>query len=485
MININYVFEKNSVKKQSDKMLVLLKLKGEKDNFDKTEERRKLNLSLAIDVSSSMQDYLNNKTIQKVRKVPVFKNKKYPYLEEMPKILLETNPYVNNDKNNLIYAQTMSEINKQDIEYQDQIYYERVSNETKLDKAKKAAIKAVEELKDGDILSIVTFSDRVSKVLNATIISKKNKKEIISKINSINAYGNTDLHEGWLQSATEVAQHVSEQNINRVIILTDGQTNCGIKNPKVIEENVLKLYQKGITTSCIGIGESFNETLLEGMSNSGGGNFYYVEKDEELEQVFKDEFSGLTNLVASEVQLSFEDSSAKINKVLNNFKQVENKYLIGNLVNGKEVSILIELGLTIPKGKKSLDLGKINLEYKTKDGSKTEEISLSIPVVSEKVWENMEYNKEVKIQETLMIVSNDKFEIAKAIDEGKNEYAKDLLTRSMNYVATASASGYNDDRLSVESNYLSGTLNNYENASSLSLSKSIRFQSYKTRNNKI
>ena len=61
----------------------------------------------------------------------------------------------------------------------------------------------------------------------------------------------------------------------------------------------------------------FNEDLLEAMSNSGGGNFYFIENDSELESMFNDEFSGLSNVVATDVKLEFKAEGATIKKQLN------------------------------------------------------------------------------------------------------------------------------------------------------------------------
>lgn len=93
----------------------------------------------------------------------------------------------------------------------------------------------------------------------------------------------------------------------------------------------------------------------------------------------------------------------------------------------------------------------------------------------------MEYNKEVKVQETLMIVANNKFEMAAAIQRGDINYAKGLMTASANAITS---SGYVDDRLMKENSSLNETLSMSDTVSNESLKKTILYQSYQTRNSK-
>ncbi len=38
-----------------------------------------------------------------------------------------------------------------------------------------------------------------------------------------------------------------------------------------------ELRARGVATSTFGIGDDFDERLMEGMARSGGGNFYYLQ----------------------------------------------------------------------------------------------------------------------------------------------------------------------------------------------------------------
>lgn len=474
MIKINYLFEKNAIHNKIESVVSLIQITGEKELIN--QEKRKLNISISIDISSSMGSALKTERILKTRKV-LKQNNIFN-----PQLLLNQNQKQDYIQFNNIDRSTPLGKMEENAEYIEEQYYQNVASISKIEQAKNAAIKAIEKLNVGDFISIVCFDDKVNVLVEATKINAKNKKDIIEKIKTISVRGSTNLHDGWLTSATEVAKNISEKYINRVIILTDGQANAGIVDPKEIENNVFKLYKKSISTTCIGLGEGFNENLLEAMSNSGGGNFYFIEKDAEIESMFNDEFSGLSNVVATDVKIKFIPNESSIKTQLNSFIEKDGEFLLSNILNAKNLDILFDFNIKCKKHQKHIDIGKLLLTYKDEQGILTEkEIELILPIVKKATWENMEYNEEVKVQETLMTVANNKFQMASAIERGDVEFAKGLMASSASLIGN---SGYSDHRLFKESTSLNETIFNSDNMSSENLKKTVLYQSYQTRNSK-
>ena len=58
-----------------------------------------------------------------------------------------------------------------------------------------------------------------------------------------------------------------------------------------------------MTTTCIGFGAGFNEDLLEPMARAGGGNYWYVESDDQMVGIFGGEIEGLVALAAQNVEV--------------------------------------------------------------------------------------------------------------------------------------------------------------------------------------
>src|SRR6185437_8418343 len=107
----------------------------------------------------------------------------------------------------------------------------------------------------------------------------------------------------------------------------------------------LELFQRGISTSTIGIGGDFNEDLLLPMAQSGGGNAWHVVEPEDMHRIFQVELDGLVAQFAQAVSLSLIPSDGiRIADVLNDFELTETgRYRLPNLQAGSPLEIVVQL----------------------------------------------------------------------------------------------------------------------------------------------
>ena len=112
--------------------------------------------------------------------------------------------------------------------------------------AKKAAAMIIEKLRPTDIISVVAYDDQVDLVVPSTECVEKTN--IIRALNSVEVSGSTNLHGGWLMGAEQVALKKSNNSINRVLLLSDGNANVGLITPTEIAIQCSKLSEKGVTT---------------------------------------------------------------------------------------------------------------------------------------------------------------------------------------------------------------------------------------------
>ena len=100
-----------------------------------------------------------------------------------------------------------------------------MKNSFKLARAKQAAITAIRRLGSQDTISIVAFNDSVELVQPATQLTETN--EITHSIQQIRPSGKAALFAGISKGAKEVRKFLSQNQINRVILLSDGQASIG------------------------------------------------------------------------------------------------------------------------------------------------------------------------------------------------------------------------------------------------------------------
>src|SRR5262249_9263480 len=140
----------------------------------------------------------------------------------------------------------------------------------------------------------------------------------------IHAGGTTNLCGGWQQGGKHVAQHFSQQQVNRVLLLTDGQANVGTTDTPTLVKYAQEKAAAGVATTTLGLCKSFNEDLLIGMARAGEGNYYYVESHDDLQQIFSIELEGLSSLCAQNLVVKIKpQTAARQAVVLNQYRTEE------------------------------------------------------------------------------------------------------------------------------------------------------------------
>ena len=164
----------------------------------------------------------------------------------------------------------------------------------------------VERLAATDILSVVQFDERVKVVIPPGPVT--DKAHLCRRLDGIHDGGQTNLSGGWLRGAACVRERAALDNINRVILLTDGQANHGITDPAVLVQHAAELTEEGITTTTLGYGEDFNEDLLTALADAGRGNAYHVETADQAPTIFARELEGLLAIAAQNIRVTFTPS---------------------------------------------------------------------------------------------------------------------------------------------------------------------------------
>lgn len=170
-----------------------------------------------------------------------------------------------------------------------------------LEYVKRACGHVVDLLDQNDVLSIVTFEERVDIVMPARRVM--NKALIKEHLNRIQPGNTTNLFDGITAGASQVASVRSEGYVNRVVVLTDGEPTAGVKDYSSIVGAVGEQRTRGITVTALGFGPEYNEELLVGMAKRGGGNYYYISRPELIPEVFRSELEQLLTIVAKNIRL--------------------------------------------------------------------------------------------------------------------------------------------------------------------------------------
>ncbi|MBW1807100.1 MAG: VWA domain-containing protein [Deltaproteobacteria bacterium] len=174
----------------------------------------------------------------------------------------------------------------------------------KIQRAKEAAILAIDRLSSNDIVSVVAYNQNVSVLVPATKVSDRHK--IFDAINRLSPGGMTALFGGVSKGAHEVKKFLVENQVNRVILMSDGLANVGPSSPDALAALGSSLIKEGISVTTIGLGLGYNEDLMVKLARASDGNHAFVEGPEQLAQIFNYEFNDILSVVANEVEITIK-----------------------------------------------------------------------------------------------------------------------------------------------------------------------------------
>ena len=307
------------------------------------------------------------------------------------------------------------------------------------------------QLNQDDFLSLTIYDDVVDILIPST--EMKNMHGFNESVNSIQPGGMTNLSGGYQKGYTLAKENKSENNISRLMLLTDGLANEGITDPDQLASIALKMNNEGITTSTIGVGEDYDEFLLGKMAENGGGGTYYIENPDDAPSVFQEELGYLKSLAATKITVKFvpKNSGLKVAQ-LNTYRiNNDNSFLLGDLYSGQKKSLIIEASLPALEIGQYHEIGTIEVQYDAvTEGEikqKTQTIPVTIDVVSSVDFEKETPNRIVTLESAFLLVARAKSEGIRLADNQEFDQASDILLK---YADTLEKLNLNDSRLDNE-----------------------------------
>ena len=219
----------------------------------------------------------------------------------------------------------------------------------KIELAKRAIETAVDRLLPSDRFAIVCYDDRIDVVVEGTNASREAKTNAIERLKGIDARGSTDLGGGYLRGAEQVALgRSSERGVNRdSSLLTDGLANQGIVDPGELTRHAGELRARGVTTTTFGVGEDFDEALLQSMADAGGGHFYFIGDAAQIQDLIASEVGELLQVVARNVVLEITAPEQLEPRTLSPYpierRGSRHHVLLGDLVAEQRIEVVLRL----------------------------------------------------------------------------------------------------------------------------------------------
>ena len=304
-----------------------------------------------------------------------------------------------------------------------------MADEGKIEYAKKAVRSLIDQLQEGDYFSFVIYDDVVEVLRQSQRV--RDKRDLRNILDEVYPRGATNLGGGLVAGLEQVERHRDREFLNRVILLSDGLANRGITDPHELRHIAQRYRSKSISVTTMGVGLDYNENLMMGLSQSGGGNYYFIESPNSLASIFRKELRSLSSIAAqnASIELTLADG-VHVRDVIGCERQHEGKRItipVGDLYSGEQRQLTVEL--EIPEGSGTLQAVKGVLRYEGKHGWFESWPSFTASLHYTRILADVDKNRDNEIQALVDVALSTRSvdKALKALDEGrKDDAAREL-----------------------------------------------------------
>ena len=189
-----------------------------------------------------------------------------------------------------------------------------------------------------DKVSIVAFADRAKVLITPEAARDKSAvKRAIDDIDLLDIGGGTQMALGMRAAIDEVKKNLSSDRLNRVLVLTDGQTYEETACIDLVEKN-----RHEISFSTMGVGVEFNEKLLQRLAQDSNGKYHFIGDPAEIPGIFEDELEGLRSVSLRNGRIEVTLSQGV--QVREAFRASPEIYVLGTPLVGEDRKISYEIG---------------------------------------------------------------------------------------------------------------------------------------------
>lgn len=170
----------------------------------------------------------------------------------------------------------------------------------RLDYVKRALKVVGESIRTNDSYSLVAFAQQAVTVIPTTPGSERHRlAEAANQLDYLDLGNETEMADGIALAYELLQANCQPGAASRLVVLTDGYT----RNANQCYAWANRAREKGISLSTMGIGNEFNEELLIPLADSTGGHAYFIEKPEQIPDVFQQELGAALSVTCRNLEV--------------------------------------------------------------------------------------------------------------------------------------------------------------------------------------
>jgi Ca-activated chloride channel family protein len=176
-------------------------------------------------------------------------------------------------------------------------------NGPKIENARAGAAMLVRNLKDGDIVSLDTFSDHARTIVSPTRLDRSTRAMILQEIAALSVNGSTNMFEGLSLAEGQLQAAPPTHSLRRVVLISDGRANIGPSTPEVLGALAERGLRNRAQITSLGVGVDYDESTLDALAVRSSGRLFHIGDAREMVSVLRGELDNLDATLASDAQI--------------------------------------------------------------------------------------------------------------------------------------------------------------------------------------
>jgi Ca-activated chloride channel family protein len=174
--------------------------------------------------------------------------------------------------------------------------------------AKESILKLIDRLDKKDTFGMVIFDDTAKVAVPTKPLIDHDIAQLRKAIRKIQTGGSTDISAGFTLAMREASRNKLEGGTS-LLVISDGHANAGERDPQFFADVAAKSATEKITSASIGLGNGYDETILEAIAQGGGGAHRFAADIDEAVGAIAAEVDDLLDKVIVNTALRFRPTA--------------------------------------------------------------------------------------------------------------------------------------------------------------------------------
>ncbi len=225
--------------------------------------------------------------------------------------------------------------------------------ENKLPLVKRALRLLLDRLGPRDRVALVTYAAGSQVLAEPTPVDAAGKAALTRVIDRLQAGNGTHGSAGIQAAYALAARNLNPENVNRVLLCTDGDFNIGATRHDELLDLITEQARTGVFLTVLGYGMgNYQDATMELLADKGNGQYAYIDSFQEARKVLGEELESTLVTVAKDVKAQVEFNPARArsyrlvgyeNRALRDRDFADDTKDGGELGAGHQVTVLYEV----------------------------------------------------------------------------------------------------------------------------------------------